>query len=99
MFRGQELTKPKNQSIFFTVIVAVVVFLGSLVSPVVGYLSGLMGLLAIIFTNSFWPTRNKPENSMVFSLFWGVMLGGVAPMILSIFLEGGFKAVYEMLLS
>ncbi len=102
MFRGQELTKPKSQSIFFTVIVAVVVFLGSLVSPIVGYLSGLIGLLAIIFasiTDSFWPTRNKPENSMVFSLFWGIMLGGIAPMILSIFLEGGFKAVYEMLLS
>ena len=69
-------------------IVAVVVLFGSLVSPVIGYLSGLTGLLAIIFasiSDSFWPTRNKPENSIVFSLFWGVMLGGVVPMIVLTF--------------
>lgn len=102
MFKGQKLTKPKNLSIFFTVIVTLAVFMGSLASPVVGYLSGLIGLLAIIFASildSFWPTINKPENSVVFSLFWGVMLGGVIPMILSIFLEGGFEAIYEMFVS
>lgn len=102
MFRGQELARPKNKSILFSVIVAVVVLWGSSVSPVVGYLSGLIGLLAIIFasiSDSFWPTKNKPENTIVFSLFWGVMLGGIVPMIVSIFLEGGFEAVYEMLVS
>lgn len=102
MFRGQELARPKNLSIYSTAMVAVAVLFGSLVSSIVGYLSGLIGLLAIIFasiTDSFWPTRNKPENSIIFSLFWGVMLGGVVPMIVNIFLEGGFKAVYEMLVS
>ena len=93
---------PKNQSIWFTVIVAAVVFLGSLTSPFFGYLAGLTGLLVIIFaaiTDSFWPTRRKPESAILFDLFWGVRLGGVAPMILNVFLEGGVAAVYEMLLS
>ena len=102
MFRGQELARPKRLSVFATLIIAVAVLLGSSVSPIVGYLCGLIGLLAIMFasiTGSFWPTGNKPENSIVISLFWGVMLGGVVPMIVGIFLKGGFKAVYEMLLS
>ena len=100
MFRGGELAKPSRQSISFTVIVAALVFWGSVQSPILGYVAGLIGLLSIIFASfldSFWPTANKPENPFVFSLFWGVMLGGVAPMMLDIFLEGGFQAVYELL--
>lgn len=102
MFRGQELTRPKNRSILFTVIVAIAVVLGSSMSPVLGYLSGITGLLAIIFASildSFWPRGNKPENSVVFALFWGVMLGGVLPMIVRVFLEGGLEAVYQMLVA
>lgn len=102
MFRGQELAKPNKQSILFTVIISIIVFVGSQASPVVGYFSGLIGLLVMIvasFMESFWPTRSKPENSFVFSLFWGIMIGGILPFTLDIFLEGGFNAVYEMLLS
>lgn len=101
MFRGQKLTRPKNQSIILTAIVAVAVLLSSLVSPVAAYFAGVTGLLAIIFAlilESFWPTKNKQENSIVFSLFWGVMLGGIVPMVVSIFLESGFEAIYEMLI-
>jgi len=102
MFRSQQLVKPKKQSIFLTITVVVIVFFGSQASAIVGYFSGLIGLLAIIFASfmdSFWPTRSKPENSVVFALFWGIMIGAVLPFTLNIFLEGGFKAVYEMLLS
>ncbi|MEM7467868.1 MAG: hypothetical protein AAF387_13425 [Pseudomonadota bacterium] len=100
MFRSQQLVKPKKQSILLTITVVVIAFLGSQTSAVLGYLLGLMGLLAIIFASlmdSFWPTRSKPENSVAFALFWGMMIGAVLPFMLNIFLEGGFKAVYEML--
>jgi hypothetical protein len=102
MFKGQELVTPKIQSILLTITVAIIVFIGSQTSAFVGYLSGLLTLLAIIFAScmdSFWPTRSKPENSVIFSLFWGTMIGAVLPFTLNIFLEGGFKAVYEMLSS
>lgn len=94
------MAKPNRQSITFTVIVAALVFWGSVQSPILGYAAGLIGLLSLIFASlldSFWPTANKPENPFVFSIFWGVMLGGAAPMMLDIFVEGGFQAVYELL--
>lgn len=100
MFRNQTLAKPKRLSVLLTISLAVMVFVGDLYSPVIGYLASLLGSVAMIFAlfmHSFWPARNKPENPVVFAVFWGVMIGGVLPMLMDTFFERGFKGVYDLL--
>lgn len=102
MFRGQALIKPKTKSIIFALIVAFIVFWGSQASALFGYAAGLVGLLVIIvasFMDSFWPTRGKSENPVVFSLFWGIIVGGVFPFLLHTLLDDGLKGVYEVFTS
>lgn len=100
MFRNDRLARPRNASFAGALIVAVAVFLGSQASAVAGYVlavSTLVIILVAVVMETIWPTRAKKENVVVFSLFWGTMIGLIVPFLIAIYLEGGFGAVYEML--
>jgi len=102
MFRNQSLAMPKKKSLLFTLIVASSVFFGAQASPIVGYFVALLGLVVIVlasFLESFWPTKAKAENAVAFSLFWGIMIGVLLPFVLTTFLEGGLRGVYEIFAS
>lgn len=99
MFNGQRLAKPQVTSLVGTFIVVVVATLGSKASPMIGYSFALLALIMIAvasLSNSIWPSKTKKENTLIFSLFWGLMLGIVAPHLVTIYSEGGASAVYEM---
>lgn len=99
MFRGQGLGKPQGKSLLGALIVTVLVMLGSLTSPVFGYFFALSALVMIIVAmhmGSIWPTQSRKENSLVFSLFWGLMIGALVPFFVTTFLDGGLSAVYEI---
>ena len=102
MFRGQAYTKPRNKSLVGALLVALLVFSGSQVSPWLGYLFAVATLVVIIVAmhmNSIWPRQARPEHALVFSLFWGLMIGAIAPFLVITFLEGGASAVYEIFTS
>ena len=102
MFRNTRLIKPKNTSLLLTLLIALTAFFGSQASPFIGYLLAILALLVIIaamYTESIWPTRGKEEKPFVFSLFWGLMIGVLLPFLVTIYLEGGLGAVYEMLMN
>jgi hypothetical protein len=102
MFRGQRLARPQINSLVGTLTVIVLVFLGSQASAVIGYVFALSALVMIIVAmhmESIWPTQSRKENSLVFSLFWGLIIGTLVPFILTTFLEGGASAVYEIFTS
>lgn len=97
MYRGQGPGRPRVKSLVGALAVSVLVLLGSAFSSVFGYLSALLTLVMIILAmhmESIWPTRTRMENALVFSLFWGLMLGGVVPFIVTTYLDGGASAVY-----
>lgn len=102
MFRGDSYIKPKVHSVIGAMIVAILVWVGANSSSLIGYLLALLSLVMIIVvmvTGSVWPTERKQENTVVFALFWGCMLGGIFPFIMAKYLEGGFEALYELLSS
>lgn len=102
MFRDNALIKPKKQSLSLTLVIALLVFSGSHVSVLVGYFSGVICLFVMILAslkNSFWPTRGKSENTIIFSLFWGIVLGALVPHVLEILISEGFSGLYDMLVS
>ena len=99
MFREQKYTKPQLKSVIATLAVAGLAFFASQISPMVGYFLALLTLVSIIiasFTNSFLPTQAKKENILIFSLFWGLMLGLIVPILISTYLEGGLLAIWEI---
>ena len=99
MFKGQTYTKPHIQSAIGAFIVALLAFLGSHVSPFMGYLlalSTLIMLIVALYTDSIWPTQAKAENKVIFSIFWGLIFGIIAPHLISAYLEGGFSAIYDI---
>jgi len=99
MYRGQGLAKPQSKSLFGALVVTVLVIVGSLTSAVIGYVLALSALLMIIVAmhmESIWPTKARKENSLVFSFFWGLMIGAIVPFIVTTFLEGGASAVFEI---
>ncbi len=99
MFRGQGLGKPQAVSLLGALIVVVLVMLGSLTSPVFGYVFALSALVMItvaMYMESIWPTQSRRENSLVFSLFWGLMIGAIVPFLVTTFLDGGISAVFEI---
>lgn len=99
MFRGQGLGKPQIKSLIGALATAVLVTLGSHASPLLGYVFALSALVMIIVamhTESIWPTQSRKENPLVFSLFWGLMIGAIGPFIVTTFLDGGVSAVYEI---
>jgi hypothetical protein len=102
MYRGQGLAKPQNKSLVGALAVVVLVMTGSKTSPVLGYFLALSALIMIIvamYMESIWPTQSRKENSLVFSLFWGLMIGCILPFIVTTFMEGGASAVYEIFMS
>lgn len=102
MFRDQGLAKPQIKSLFGALAVIVVVMLGSQTSAVIGYIFAVSALVMIIVAmhmESIWPTQSRKENPLVFSLFWGLMIGGIVPFLVTTFLEGGASAVYEIFTS
>jgi hypothetical protein len=99
MFRGQGLGTPQRRSLLGALGVMVLVFFGSQASPVLGYVFALSALVMIIvamYVESIWPTLPRKENFLAFSLFWGLMIGAIAPFIVTTFLDGGVSAVYEI---
>lgn len=102
MYRGQGLAKPQTKSLVGALAVVVLVMTGSKTSPVLGYFLALSALIMIIvamYMESIWPTQSRKENSLVFSLFWGLMIGCILPFIVTTFMEGGASAVYEIFMS
>ena len=96
------LIKPKKASLLFTLLIAIIAFLGSQASPVFGYYSALVTLVALIMasvTGSFWPSKEKAENTFVFSLFWGLVIGGLVPFIAVTYSEGGIQSVFDIFTS
>jgi Mg/Co/Ni transporter MgtE len=99
MFLGEGLVKPQAKSLFGTLAVTALVFLGSQTSAVAGYVLALSALFMIVVAmhmESIWPTKARKENSLVFSLFWGLMVGAIVPFLVTTFLKGGASAVYEI---
>jgi uncharacterized membrane protein len=102
MYRNQSPAMPKKKSLLGALAITVVAFLGSQASAFVGYLVALVALVIMVVAlsmTSIWPTRVKQENSIVFSLFWGTMIGGILPFLITVYLEGGVQAVYELFTS
>jgi len=102
MFIDSTLIKPKTQSIVLTIVIAIAVFWGADFSPIVSYFLGVGCLVLMIVASliqPFWPTRRKTENTIVFSLFWGIILGAIVPSLLNILLKEGFAGIYELLVS
>jgi hypothetical protein len=99
MFRGQGLAKPQSQSLVGALAVTVLAAIGSQTSAVLGYVLALSALVMIIvamYMESIWPTQARKENSLVFSLFWGLMVGVIVPFLVTVYLEGGVSAVFEI---
>ena len=102
MFRGDRYTKPKASSFIGALLVAVLAAGGAYLSSVIGYFIALLTMLMIIvasYTDSIWPKERKRENTIIFALFWGCMVGVVLPLLGTVFLEGGFEAIYELYMS
>lgn len=100
MFKN--LVTPKKASLLLTLLIAVAAYLGSQASPVFGYYSALLTLVALIMasvTNSYWPSKEKAENPLVFSLFWGLVFGGLVPFLAVTYAEGGMQAVFDIFTS
>lgn len=93
---------PQVRSLLGALALTVLVMVGSQASAVIGYVLALSALVMIIVAmhmESIWPTQSRKENSLVFSLFWGLMIGAIVPFVVTTFLEGGASAVFEMLTS
>ena len=102
MFRGGSFTRPKFKSFAGAVLVAVFVWGGSQLSSFFGYIVALFSMLMIVVAmqmESIWPRERKQENTVVFAMFWGCMLGALFPFLVIVFLEGGVEALYELFTS
>lgn len=102
MYRDNRFAKPKIASLIGAIVIAVLVWAGSHLSSMAGYAVALLSMLmlfVVLLTDSAWPRKSKPENIAVFSLFWGSMLGVVMPQLISIVLDGGLVALYELYVS
>lgn len=99
MFRGQSLAKPQAKSVLGALFVAALAMFGSQATPLLGYVFALLAMVMIIVVSlmdSAWPRQSRKENSLVFSLFWGLMIGIVLPGLVSTFMEGGVAGLYEL---
>ena len=102
MFRGQKYSTPQTKSIIGVLFVTCLAFFGSQVSPIAGYFLALLTLLIMItamYMNSIWPTQARKENFLIFSLFWGLIIGTLVPFLVTTYIEGGASAVYEIFTS
>lgn len=90
---------PQNKSLLGALSVTALAMLGSQASAMIGYVAALLALVMIIVAvhlQGIWPTKARKENPLVFSLFWGLMIGIIAPFILTTFWSGGASAVWEI---
>ena len=100
MFRNDALKRPNKKSIFFTLIVAIAAYFSSQLSAYVGYFLVLLTMLVIgIASDSVWPTIKKTENSFVFSLFWGLIIGLVVPYLITKITSEGFESIINLIIS
>ena len=100
MFRDDALKRPQTISIVLTPVVAVGAYFGAAYSPMIGYTLAILTMLLIGFASrSVWPTRKQSENPIVFALFWGLILGLVVPMLLSILMTEGIAGIWDMVVA
>jgi len=102
MFVDQGIGKPQSKSVIITIVATILVFIASMSSPLVGYFLALLTLVMIIVAiqmDSIWPSISKKENSFVFGLFWGLIIGAIVPFLISTYMEGGASAMLEIFTS
>ncbi|WP_144395080.1 hypothetical protein [Pleionea sediminis] len=102
MLSGQALVMPQKQSLLGALIVASLAFLGSQSSAITGYALALLTIVVIVVAthmSSIWATQAKKESPIVFSLFWGLIIGLIVPFLITSFLDGGVSALYEIFAS
>ena len=102
MFRGDNFTRPKFKSLAGVFLIALFVWGGSQLSNFFAYLVALLSMLMIVVAvqmESIWPRKRKQENTIVFAIFWGCMVGAIFPFLVNVFLEGGVEALYEVFTS
>ena len=101
MFSHKKLQRPKAKSIALTFIVAVASFYSQQISAFVGYLLCLVILIMMIIVSFFdlrwWPNKKSPENPIIFSLLWGLIIGLLIPFLISRFMEDGLDGVLQTL--
>jgi RsiW-degrading membrane proteinase PrsW (M82 family) len=101
MFSHEKLQRPKAKSIALTFIVAVASFYSQQISAFVGYLLCLVILVMMIIVSFFdlrwWPNKKSPENPIIFSLLWGLIIGLLIPFLISRFMEDGLDGVLQEL--
>ena len=76
MFRGDRYTKPKPQSFVGALIVAVLAWMGTYISSVIGYFIALLCMVMIIVAlniNSIWPRERENKRILLFSPFSGAV--------------------------
>lgn len=101
MFGNDRLAKPRTASLVLALALAIVVFTLTKISAMATYAIALMTLIIVIITSfigSIWATRGKQENVIIFSIFWGLIIGAVIPFIINIFLQGGISALIKLFL-
>ena len=99
MLRGDNFTRPKFKSLAGFFLIAIFVWGGSQVSSFFAYIVALLSMLMIVVAvqmESIWPRKRKQENTEVFAIFWGCLLGVLFPFLVIVFLEGGVEALYEV---
>ena len=97
--KSNAYSKPSKVSIIATMVIAIMSFLGQQASPIIGYLLAMLTLIMIFAVTiglEVWPRIGQKENSLVFSLFWGLMLGLIMPFAVQVLLEEGFEGLYEI---
>ena len=103
MFSHEKLQKPKTTSLILTLIVAAAAFYIQQISAVGGYLLALLALVLIFVVSvldvPWWPNKKTPENPIIFSLLWGLMIGILLPFLFSIFTKDGFKGIFQMFMA
>ncbi len=101
MFSHEKLQIPKTRSIALTLIVAAGSFYTQQVSALVGYFLCLVILIMILIVSLFdlpwWPNKKTPENPIVFSILWGLIIGLLIPFLISRFMEDGLDGVLQTL--
>lgn len=101
MFTNTRFAYPQKRSLLGTLVAATVAFIGVQSSAFVGFLAAIFTLLMIIVASfmegSIWPTKRKKENWIIFSLFWGLMIGVLLPFLVKKYLGGGVEAMLEVL--
>jgi hypothetical protein len=99
VMKSNAYSKPKKASVIATLVVAILSFTGQQLSPVIGFCLAMLVLLMLFgcaFGMEVWPKIGQKENRLVFSLFWGLIIGLLIPFAVQVFLEEGFEGLYEL---